>query len=211
MYPIFLVFGPPNAGKGTIVKNIVMSYHVSEIGTGDICRKEKEVQSSLWQEADASMKATKSTLWPTEMLMQAIGDEFSRSVRKGAVIFDGFLRHADQNEHLVRLVQSHCISEVVVIDVHTSDKVCIKRSVERRRPDDEDIHRRLQDFHDHAVPALHALMASAHILPVQRLIFKGDLGETDKGEYRRSFIEGIGKMFQLKTRHSRFHRQPVHH
>jgi len=198
---LFLFFGPPNVGKGSLVKKMTELYHIEPLSVGDICREEKRKNSLLWQEASAYMEATESTLWPTETLMQAFEHRFESIVKKSAgdLILDGFIRLSDQVEYFVRLVQSYSLHEVVVVDMRAPYDVCVKRALKRDREDDADIHRRLKEYHDSSIPALNHLMSYSAILPIQRINYNGE----EDFIRMESFCQGMGLLYNLSPRFSR--------
>lgn len=195
--PTFLIVGKPNAGKGAMLEKIEKRYQVITLGTGNICREEKARNTALYKEAKLHMDHTRSTLWPTELIVRAVEEKFSRAVRRGTVALDGFLRDPEQGPHLVRMMQGFSLRQIIIIDVDATDDTCIIRAAERDRDDDKDIHERLQDFHDHTVPAIHQFLASAHIIPVQRVIYDGNI---EGYEAMDRFVEGLGFLYPLRVR-----------
>jgi adenylate kinase family enzyme len=181
---IYLVVGPPCGGKGTLLEQVSEMFVVQKISCGDICREEKQNQTLNWLIAEAYMKESGISLWPTAPLMNALRDKLVKLIENpagGPIFLDGFPRVSDQVESLVKIVQDHGIEGVMVVDVETPDEVCIRRAESRMRPDDKDIRNRLDDYHAFTVPAVNKLMwwSDADSFSIEREILDGSLGKED--------------------------------
>ena len=48
-----ILCGPPGSGKGTQAKKLVEKYNLIHISTGDLFRREKSINSPIWQEVQS--------------------------------------------------------------------------------------------------------------------------------------------------------------
>ena len=48
-----VLFGPPGSGKGTQAAKLVKRYNLVHISTGDLFRREKKLNSPIWQEVQS--------------------------------------------------------------------------------------------------------------------------------------------------------------
>ena len=72
-----ILFGPPGSGKGTQSQNIVDTYKLQHISTGDLLREEVSKQSPLGLEARKYMD--QGMLVPDEVVIGMISSKISYS------------------------------------------------------------------------------------------------------------------------------------
>ncbi len=175
-------FGRPNSGKGSLMEQIKETLSVGAVGAGDLCRSEKEKNSELWDKALRWMKDKRSTLWPTEMLWEAVEPWFEENALKHKHVFtDGILRKMDQVPRIIKLYRDYGFNKLVLIEVRTPSEECADRAATRRREDDGDIHQRLADYEIETVPATHSLMCGD--LNFDKLTFDGSDMRGNKARY----------------------------
>lgn len=185
-------------GKGVLEKMMTASFGLVPLGVGDVCRAEKKKNSVHWQEAQRYMESTRSTLWPTEILLQVMSPPLEAALQQGQVILDGWLRDETQIKPLVQWVQGHMLDRIVIINFEGTDELCVRRAEERGREDDKDIHLRLQDFHHHAEPALAGLMAMGNVIDFDHITFKAENADKDPTfMYQRDFVVAVGSLYGL--------------
>ncbi len=185
---LFILFGRPNGGKGSFIDQIREMLRVSAVGAGDLCRKEKEKDSELWKKAHDWMTTNRSTLWPTEMLWEAVVPWFKENAPSTQHVFaDGILRKADQVPAIINLYREYEFRRLVLIEVRTSPEECADRAAFRKRADDGDIHKRLADYEIETVPAIHQLMCSD--LCIDKLTLDGSNMRSDKARYAQALMQ----------------------
>ena len=88
--------GPPGAGKGTQAANIVDSYKIPHISTGDIFRKNIKEGTELGKKAQEYMNEGK--LVPDELTCGLVASRLSEADCKDGFMLDGFPRNIFQAE-----------------------------------------------------------------------------------------------------------------
>ncbi|MEN9649606.1 MAG: hypothetical protein RL094_573 [Candidatus Parcubacteria bacterium] len=171
---LILVAGPPNGGKGTLVKAIHTKLEVAMIGCGDVCRKEEEGNTPIGIRMKEYKQRTKHTLAPTEMLIDPLRAEL-RKVREAAsnILLDGFVRLGDQVPLAISLMSELGLDNITLVWVDTPIEECRQRAIDRGRKDDEDIDRRLEDYVRDTVPALQALSGLSSQFPIKVIPVNG--------------------------------------
>ena len=131
-----VIFGAPGSGKGTQSDNLIKTYGLFHISTGDVLRDHIKRGTELGTTAKAY-----------------IADKASKGV-----IFDGFPRTIAQAEALEKMLKERNtgVSAVVGLEVPEDELVerLIKRGKESGRSDDnlETIKGRLQVYHSQTSP-----------------------------------------------------------
>jgi adenylate kinase len=125
-----VLLGAPGAGKGTQAKNIVKTYDIPHISTGDILRAAVANETPLGLEAKKFMDA--GDLVPDEVVIGLVRDRLSEPDTEEGFILDGFPRTTPQaialDEKLVDLGKK--IDVALAIEVEP--EVIVKRLSSRR-------------------------------------------------------------------------------
>lgn len=146
-----ILFGPPGSGKGTQSQNIVESYKLQHISTGDLLREEVSKQSPLGVEARKFMD--QGLLVPDEVVIGMISGKIDDMPDARGFIFDGFPRTKEQAESLDKLLEFKDTSISLVISLEVPEEELVKRLVNRGqtsgRSDDteEVITKRIKEYH----------------------------------------------------------------
>ena len=172
------------------------------MGVGNICRSHIKKKTSLAQSAQAWMHAHASTLWPTTMVFSALNQWLDKNFAADEdeiLLGDGLLRSLDQVEAIIKLCRERGITSIVIVEIETSEKELFGREASReKRVGDLPLAERLQDHHDHGVPALREMLAQRAV-PVQHFIVSGETMLKDATAFARS----IGTIYKMKRRLSR--------
>lgn len=152
-----VLFGPPGAGKGTQSENIIKTYGLKHISTGDLFRKHLGEGTELGRKAQSYMDNGK--LVPDEVVIGMVDDFLNANTDAKGFIFDGFPRTVAQAEALDQLLKQHDtqINCMVMLDV--PEQELIRRILERGktsgRADDqneEKINTRIQEYLSKTLP-----------------------------------------------------------
>jgi adenylate kinase len=146
-----ILFGPPGSGKGTQSQNIVDTYKLAHISTGDLLREEVSKQSALGVEAQKYMD--QGMLVPDEVVIGMISGKIDDMPDARGFIFDGFPRTKEQAEALDKLLEFKETSIELVLSLEVPEEELVKRLLGRGqtsgRSDDteEVITKRIKEYH----------------------------------------------------------------
>lgn len=146
-----ILFGPPGSGKGTQSVNIVSSYQLQHISTGDLLRDEVTKQTTLGIEAKKYMD--QGLLVPDEVVIGMISSKIDDTPNARGFIFDGFPRTKAQAEALDKLLEFKNTEIHLVLSMEVPEEELIRRLVERgatsgRSDDNEDVAvKRIKEYH----------------------------------------------------------------
>ncbi|MCH4154946.1 MAG: adenylate kinase [Muribaculaceae bacterium] len=153
-----VIFGAPGAGKGTQSDNLISTYHLLHISTGDVLRDNIRRGTELGKTADAFI--SKGQLIPDDLMVSILAsvlDEKAEEAKEG-VIFDGFPRTIPQAKALKKMLAERGTGVTVVVGLEVPEdelvKRLLKRGQESGRSDDnlETIKSRLQVYHNQTAP-----------------------------------------------------------
>jgi adenylate kinase len=151
-----VLFGPPGAGKGTQSENLIKTFGLVHLSTGDILRAEIEAGTELGLKAKSLMD--QGLLVPDEVVIGMIESKIAVNLQDKGFIFDGFPRTVAQAEALDRMLASYQLSISCMINLEVPfeelKKRLIKRAQEKNRRDDtpEVIEKRIQVYLDNTLP-----------------------------------------------------------
>lgn len=151
-----VLFGPPGSGKGTQSENIVNSYQLQHISTGDLLRSEVSRQTPLGMEAKKFMD--QGMLVPDEVVIGMISSKIDETPNARGFIFDGFPRTRTQAEALDKLLEFKNTQIHLVLSLEVPEVDLIKRLVSRgetsgRSDDNEEvITKRIKEYHQKTQP-----------------------------------------------------------
>ena len=151
-----VLFGPPGSGKGTQSENILKTYNLQHISTGDLLRDEVSRQTPLGTEAKKYMD--QGLLVPDEVVIGMISGKIDDTPDARGFIFDGFPRTRPQAEALDKLLEfkNTKIHLVLALDVPEPElmKRLLNRGVTSGRSDDNEevIAKRIKEYHAKTQP-----------------------------------------------------------
>ena len=127
---IYILLGPPGAGKGTQAKKIVADYDLVHVSTGDIFR------SNIKQETELGKKV-KDILARGELVSDDItnGLVFDRLLQddvKNGFLLDGYPRNLVQAKALDEWLESQSLAVDNVLNIEVDADILVKRISGRR-------------------------------------------------------------------------------
>ncbi|GAA4463279.1 adenylate kinase [Nemorincola caseinilytica] len=151
-----VLFGPPGSGKGTQSENIVKTYQLQHISTGDLLRDEVSRQTPLGTEAKKYMD--QGMLVPDEVVIGMISGKIDDAPDARGFVFDGFPRTSNQAEALDKLLEFKNTQIHLVLSLEVPENELIARLVNRgitsgRSDDNEEvITKRIKEYHAKTEP-----------------------------------------------------------
>lgn len=137
-----VLFGPPGSGKGTQSENIVKTYNLQHISTGDLLRDEVARQTPLGVEARKYMD--QGILVPDEVVIGMISSKIDETPEARGFVFDGFPRTRAQAEALDKLLEFKNTKIDLVLALDVTEEELMKRLLGRgltsgRSDDNEEV------------------------------------------------------------------------
>ncbi len=151
-----VLFGPPGSGKGTQSENIVNTYNLQHISTGDLLRDEVSRHTPLGVEAQKYMD--QGILVPDEVVIGMISSKIDELPDARGFVFDGFPRTRAQAEALDKLLEFKNTKIDLVLALDVSEQELTKRLVGRgltsgRSDDNEEvITKRIKEYRSKTEP-----------------------------------------------------------
>ncbi len=127
---VFILIGPPGAGKGTQAKNIANLKGFILISTGDLLRENVEKKTELGNTAKSYMD--KGELVPTDLVARMIKANIKQNIDKNGFLFDGFPRDLSQNTLLNEMLKEFDLGVDKVIYIDVKDESIFERLTNRR-------------------------------------------------------------------------------
>ncbi len=154
-----VIFGPPGSGKGTQSENLIKTYNLAHISTGDLLRKEISTNTQLGYLAKQHID--KGELVPDDVIIGMI-DSFLEKLDKKAkgVIFDGFPRTVEQAKALKETLQGYKTDVSIMLNLEVPEDELVTRLIERGktsgRSDDnlETIKKRIDVYNKQTKPVM---------------------------------------------------------
>lgn len=153
-----VIFGAPGSGKGTQSDNLIKTYGLFHISTGDVLRDNIKRGTPLG--ATAKEYIEKGQLIPDKLMIDILANVLDSNKEAAAegVIFDGFPRTIAQAEALETMLQERGTSVSTVIGLEVPEEELIERILLRGkltgRSDDnmETVKNRLSVYHNQTSP-----------------------------------------------------------
>ena len=148
-----ILFGPPGSGKGTQSENIIESFGLEHLSTGNLLRTEIANQTELGMEAKRLMDA--GQLVPDAVVIGMVGNFMDARTDAKGFLFDGFPRTTAQCIALDTLLKEKNNQINLVLALEVSEEELVKRLLGRGltsgRSDDTNeniIRARIKEYHD---------------------------------------------------------------
>ena len=137
-----IIFGPPGAGKGTQSNFIVKKFHLHQLSTGELLRKEIKDGTELGKQISSIINS--GNLVSNEIVSDLIEKYISNKIYKNRLIFDGYPRNLNQATNLDNLLNKYDQKVDIALKLSVSLKTIKKRilerkSLEKRADDNEEI------------------------------------------------------------------------
>ena len=153
-----VIFGAPGSGKGTQSDNLIKTYGLFHISTGDVLRD--NIQRGTELGATAKAYSDTGQLIPDDLMIGILADvlDSNKEAAASGVIFDGFPRTIAQAEALETMLQERGTSVSAVIGLEVPEQELIDRIILRGqqtgRSDDnmETVKNRLAVYHNQTSP-----------------------------------------------------------
>jgi adenylate kinase len=124
-----ILFGPPGSGKGTQSENLIVSYGLKHLSTGDLLRSEIANQTPLGLEAKRFMD--QGQLVPDEVVIGMISSALDNNPAAKGFLFDGFPRTEAQSIALDKLLALKETEISLVLALEVSEEELVKRLLNR--------------------------------------------------------------------------------
>lgn len=137
-----ILFGPPGSGKGTQSSNLINTFGLKHLSTGDLLRDEIARATSLGLEAKKFMDA--GQLVPDAVVIGMIGSKLDENPDAKGFIFDGFPRTTAQAEALDNLLELkgtgiHMLLSLEVPEEELKQRLLLRGEVSGRSDDNEEV------------------------------------------------------------------------
>ena len=125
-----LLMGPPGAGKGTQAENLVQTFSIPHISTGDMFRAAVKEGTELGKQAKACMDSGK--LVPDDVTIGIVRDRLAKKDCDKGFILDGFPRTVEQADALAGILEGLNQPLTKVLNIHVPSEDLIERAIGRR-------------------------------------------------------------------------------
>ena len=125
-----VIFGPPGAGKGTQSNFIVKKFHLHQLSTGELLRKEIKNKTELGNQISSIINA--GNLVSDNIVSDLIEKYISNKIYKNRLIFDGYPRNLNQTTNLNILLKKYDQKIDMALKLSVSLETIKKRIVERK-------------------------------------------------------------------------------
>jgi adenylate kinase len=155
-----ILLGPPGAGKGTQAKNLIETYGIPQLSTGDILRAAIKAKTPMGIEAKAVMD--RGDLVSDDVVNGIVSERLDAEDARNGFILDGFPRTIPQAEALDEMLVEKGMALDAVIEITADAETLTRRIVNRAREnaahgaradDNEDVIRnRLSVYREQTAP-----------------------------------------------------------
>ena len=193
-----VIFGPPGAGKGTQSNFIVKKFHLHQLSTGELLRKEIKDRTKLGN--DISSIINSGNLVSDQIASDLIEKYLSDPIYKSRLIFDGYPRNLNQAKNLNSLLIKYDQKIDVVLKLSVSlntikKRISERKNLEKRTDDNEEIAIKRYQMYEKNIDPVISFYKETNLLKVVN-------GETSIAEISHEIsrlIEGIkGWLWEIR-------------
>ncbi len=123
--PVYILLGPPGAGKGTQARRLEEKFALVQLSTGDLLRAAVKAGTEAGKAAKAVMEA--GDLVSDDIVLAILKDRLDEPDTANGVILDGFPRTAVQAEALELLLRGNGQSVSAAISLEVVDAEMVTR------------------------------------------------------------------------------------
>ena len=120
-----ILIGPPGAGKGTQAENIVKTFNLHKISTGELLRNEIKSSTELGKKIKNIID--KGSFVSDEIINNLITNILSNEELYNKLIFDGYPRNLNQAKILQELTKEKNQTISCVLSLNVDKEIIIKR------------------------------------------------------------------------------------
>lgn len=125
-----VLFGPPGSGKGTQAQNLIETFNLKQISTGDLFRFNIKNSTPLGTLAKSYMD--KGELVPDQVTIDMLISEVQKPTDAAGFIFDGFPRTAEQTLALEEIVKTELNAKIdLCLSLIVEDEILVERLINR--------------------------------------------------------------------------------
>ena len=125
-----ILIGPPGAGKGTQANNLVKTFNLYKVSTGDLLRKEIENNNNLGTKIKSLIE--KGLFVSDEIIDDLIVKILSNKTFYDRLVFDGYPRNLNQAKNLDLFLKKHNQKISFVFCLEVDKELIIKRILGRQ-------------------------------------------------------------------------------
>ena len=120
-----IIFGPPGAGKGTQSNNIINSFDLKQVSTGDLLRSEIKTRTDLGKKIESLIK--NGELVSDNVVNALVRKIISDSKNFNRLIFDGYPRTILQIHSLEKILKKFNQKISIVLSLSVDKNIVSKR------------------------------------------------------------------------------------
>ena len=185
-----VIFGPPGAGKGTQSNFIVKKFHLHQLSTGELLRKEIKNKTELGNQISSIINA--GNLVSDNIVSDLIEKYISNKIYKNRLIFDGYPRNLNQAKNLENLLKKYDqkIDIALKLSVNLTSikqRILERRSRENRADDNEEIAIRRYEMYEKNIKTVIDFYKQSNLLKV----VNGETSISEISDEIGDLIDGI--------------------
>ena len=125
-----ILFGPPGAGKGTQADNIVKSFNLHKVSSGDLLRDEISKKTNLGNQIKSIIE--RGSFVSDEIINDLIEKILFDKKYYNRLVFDGYPRNLQQARNLDYLIEKYNQKITCVISLNVEKEIVVKRILGRQ-------------------------------------------------------------------------------